>query len=193
MFEYNEITQRKYILLDDEPYEVISSHVFRKQQRKPVNQTKLKNLITGKVVEKSFHQSDKAKAAEISTKKLIYLYNNKNQHWFSKAGNLKERFSVDSSLVGDGMRFVKENNEVEALYFDLGEEEKLIGIKVPIKVELKVTDSPPGVKGNTAQGGSKNVTVETGASVTVPLFINEGDYIRINTDDGSYAERVSKS
>ena len=85
MLTYNEITQRKYIIYELEPYEVLVSHVFRKQQRKPVNQTKLKNLRTGKVTEISFHQSDKVEEATMETKKIKYLYPNKNEYWFAYA------------------------------------------------------------------------------------------------------------
>ena len=82
LLEYNEITEKKYIVLEGQPYEVISSHVFRKQQRKPVNATKLKNLMTGKVTEYSFHQSEKVEEAEVDEREVKYLYNNRGQYWF---------------------------------------------------------------------------------------------------------------
>ena len=189
MLEYNEILKGKVILVGDEPYEVLDAHVFRKQQRKPVNQTKLRNIITGKVTEQAFHVSEKAREADLSTKGVKYLYSNKGEKWFCAHDNPAERFVLSEDTIGPGSKFVKENSIVEALIFD----EKIIGIKVPIKVELKVTEAAAAVKGNTAQGGSKQVTLETGATLFVPMFINEGDVIRINTEVGEYVERADKN
>lgn len=188
MLEYNEIKERKYIVLDGAPHEVVSSHVFRKQQRKPVNNAKLKNLITGKVLERSFHQSEKAEVADIDEKEIKYLYTNRGEFWFCDADNPKNRFQLTEEVIGDQSRFMKENMVVKGLLFD----DQVIGIKFPIKIELAVTEAPPAVRGNTAQGGTKLVTLETGAQLTVPLFVNEGDILRINTETGEYTERAEK-
>ncbi len=194
MLDYSQITQRKYITLDNEPYEVISSHIFRKQQRKPVNQTKLKNLISGRVIERSFHQSEKAEEAEVGVENLIYLYSNdkKGEIWFSKKNDQRNRFALPEEIASTEMKFIKENQEVEALIFTKNGEDKIVSIRMPIKVELKVKETPPGIRGNTAQGGTKPAVLETGVSVVVPLFINEGDVICVNTETGEYVERVSK-
>lgn len=186
MIEYNEILPGKFIVMDEEPYEVLSSHVFRKQQRKPVNQTKLKNLISGKVVEHSFHQSEKANEADLEKKAVIYLYKNKGEWWFCEEKDRSKRFNVSESLVGEQGKFLKDNTPLEALLFD----ERIIGFKMPIKVELKVIEAAPAVRGNTVQGGVKQVTLETGATVNVPMFVNEGDVLRINTQTGEYTERA---
>lgn len=185
--EYNQITERKYIVLDGDPYEVISSHVFRKQQRKPVNATKLRNLVTGKVTERSFHGSDKAEEAEIDNRNIKYLYTNRGESWFCEAGDPSKRFKLEKELIGDQLKFLKENNTVTAVSF----KEKIIGIKLPIKVDLEVTEAPPSIKGDTASGGGKQVTLETGAVVTAPLFIKTGDILRINTETGQYTDRVT--
>lgn len=182
---YNEITPKKYIDLDGIPYEVLSSAVSRKQQRKPVNQTKLKNLINGKQSGKSFQQSDKVDEAEIEFKKIKYLYQNKGEFWFCEENNPSNRFKVDSETVS--IKFLKENSLVEAMFF----EDKVIGVTLPTKIDLKVIDAPPANKGNTVSGANKPVKVETGDFVTVPIFIKEGDIIRVNTDKGEYVERVS--
>jgi len=192
MLNYNEIKEKKYIVLDGEPFEVIFSHVFRKQQRKPVNNTKLKSLLSGRVVERSFGQAEKAKEADISTKQIKYLFNTKGEFWFCEENNPSKRFNLNTEIIRDGIKFVKENSLVDALLFSDKDEEKIIGIKIPIKVDLKVSEAPPAVKGNTAQGATKQVTLETGATVFTPLFINEGDIVRINTDTGEYTERISK-
>jgi len=186
MLEYNEITLGKVIIFDNEPWEVIGSHVFRKQQRKPVNATKLKNLITGRVTEYSFHQSEKVEEADIESKDIKFIYTQKGEYWFHEDGNPAKRFSLKEEQIGYGAKFLKKDVIVKAMVFN----EEIIGVKLPIKVELKVVEAPPNMKGNTAQGGNKVVKVETGATVNAPLFINEGDIIRINTGNGEYVERV---
>ena len=188
MLEYNEITIGKFIIYQNEPWEVLSSHVFRKQQRKPVNATKLKNLITGRVTENSFHQSEKAEEADLENKEIKFIYSNpaKDEYWFNDKDDLSKRFFLSGDQVGVGAKFLKKDAVAKALIF----QEKIIGVKLPIKVELKVVEAPPSMRGNTAQGGNKVVKVETGASVNAPLFINEGDTIRVNTETGEYVERV---
>lgn len=186
MLEYNEIVERKFIVLDGEPWEVIDSHVFRKQQRKPVNATKLKNLITGKVTERSFHVSEKVEEAEIDSREAKFLYENRGEYWFCNPENPSDRYKIEESFIGSPAKFIKKDSIVEVLSFD----ERTIGVKVPIKVELKVVEAHPAVKGNTAQGATKTVKVETGAELQVPMFIKEGEVIRINTETGEYTERA---
>ncbi|MFA6446283.1 MAG: elongation factor P [Candidatus Paceibacterota bacterium] len=188
LLEYNEVVERKYIVVDGQPYEVLDSHVFRKQQRKPVNATKLKNLMTGKTTEKSFHQSEKIEEAEIISRDVKYLFNNRGVWWFCEAQNPAQRFSLTQEQVTDRGRFLKANSVVSAITF----EEQFLGIKFPITVDLKVVEAAPAVKGDTITGGSKMVKLETGAEVQVPLFIVEGEVIRINTETGEYRERVGK-
>lgn len=189
MLEYNEILKGRVILFNDEPYEVLDAHVFRKQQRKPVNQTKLRNIITGKVTEQAFHVSEKVEEADLSTRNVKYLYANRGERWFCAENNPADRFTLPEELIGAQAQFLKVNSVVEALVFD----EKIIGIKLPIKMDLKVTEAAAAVKGNTAQGGTKQVTLETGATLFVPMFINEGDVLRINTQTGEYVERADKN
>ncbi len=186
MLEYNEIVERKFIILDGTPYEVINSHVFRKQQRKPVNATKLKNFITGKITERSFHQSEKVEEAEIIAREIKYLYTNKGEYWFSEIDDPGKRFQLVAEMVGTQGKFLKQNSIVKSLVFN----ENIIGLKLPIKVELRVTEAPPAVKGDTVTGGTKQITLETGAVINAPLFVNEGDVIRVNTETEEYTERV---
>lgn len=188
MLEYNEVVERKYIILDGQPYEVISSHVFRKQQRKPVNATKLKNMLTGKVTEYSFHQSEKVAEAEIDTKEVKYLYSNRGEFWFCDPKDPSKRFGISEDITGPQIHYIKPNTLLEQRLFG----EQIIGFKYPITVELKVTEAPPNVKGDTATGGSKLVTLETGATANVPLFINEGDILKLNTETGEYRERMNR-
>ncbi len=188
LLEYNEITGGKYIIFENEPYEVLTSHSFRKQMRKPVNQTKLKHLISGRVVEHAFHAADKAEEAEIDSREVKFLYGNRGQYYFSEKDDPAKRFPLTEAIVGIRGQFMKPNSIIELLTWN----EKLVGIRMPIKIELKVTEAPPAVRGNTAQGASKQIVLETGATVNAPLFINEGDIVRVNSETGEYVERVDK-
>ncbi len=192
MLEYSEVKEKKIILWEGQPFEVIHSHVFRKQQRKPVNATKLKNLITGRVAEVSFASSDKVEEADIITRPAKYLYIAKGDVWFCDIKDPSKRFSLKEDVVGPKIKFIKTNTEIEQIIFvNDNEDELVIGIKTPIKVELKVTEAPPSIKGSTMTGGNKVATLETGATVNVPLFINAGETIRVNTETGEYAERAN--
>ncbi|KKQ99268.1 MAG: Elongation factor P [Parcubacteria group bacterium GW2011_GWF2_40_69] len=186
MLDYSEIVLRKYIVLDGEPWEVLASHVFRKQQRKPVNACKLKNLITGKVTERSFHVSEKVEEAEIESKEVKYLYSTKGEFWFCDPKDPSDRFKIDESFIGIQSKFIKKDSVVKSLSFD----DKVIGMEIPTKIDLKVIEAHPAVKGNTAQGGTKVVKLETGAEINVPMFIKEGEIVRVNSETGEYSERV---
>lgn len=189
ILSYNEIVQKIVIVYNNEPYKVLSSHVFRMQQRKPVNQTKLQHLVSGKVVEVSFHQNESVPEADIERMAATYLYTNKGESWFNEEGNPKNRFSFPEDAVHEKVQWLKQNSAVECLVFN----EKPVTLEIPIKMDLKVTEAAPAVKGDTVSGGSKQVTLESGATVQTPLFINEGDVLRINTESGEYVERVSKA
>ena len=189
ILSYNEILPKSVIDYNNEPYEVLSSHIFRMQMRKPVNQTKLRHMISGRVIEISFHQNESVTEAEVGEMDALYLYTNRGESWFCEAGNPKNRFSFPEDAVHDKVQWLTQNVPVEIATY----KERPVTVKIPVKVDLKVTEAPPGNKGDTAQGGSKIVTLASGATTDAPLFINEGDVIRVNTDTGDYVERVSKS
>ncbi|MEK7201715.1 MAG: hypothetical protein AAB737_03715 [Patescibacteria group bacterium] len=189
ILSYNEIVAKTVIEYNNEPYEVLSSHVFRMQQRKPVNQTKLRHLVSGKVTEVSFHQNESVPEADIGKMEATYLYTSRGESWFTEAGNPKNRFSFPEDSVHEQVQWLKTNSTVEILLY----KENPVAVSVPIKVELKVVEAPPGIKGDTATGGNKLVVLESGATVATPLFINEGDILKINTGTGEYVERVEKA
>jgi elongation factor P len=189
MLSYNEITMGKVVIYNGEPYKVLSHHVFRMQMRKPVNQTKMKSLKTGKVVEYSFHQNENAEEAQLEKQTVIYIYESKGELWFNEKSNPSKRFTIAHDLIGSGVKFLKQKGEYEALVFD----EEVIGIEIPIKMQLLVTEAVPAVKGNTAQNATKMVTLETGATIATPLFVNEGDIVEVNTETGDYVGRVGKA
>ncbi|MBP9763145.1 MAG: hypothetical protein KBD10_00150 [Candidatus Pacebacteria bacterium] len=192
MLNYNEVKERGFIIIDGDPYEVLESHVSRKQQRKPVNQTKLRNLISGGTRQHTFHYADTVEEAYIEKKTVKYSFNKFNrqsgvtEYWFSDPHDKSKRFEVDESVLAEKIMYMKEDTEYDALYFG----ERIIGLSLPIKVELKVIEAPPSIKGSTASGGDKKVKVETGAMVTTPTFVEVGDVIRVNTETGQYTERV---
>ncbi len=186
---YNEITLKKVIDFNKEPYEVIASHVFRMQQRKPVNQTKLRHLVSGKVIENSFHQNETVSEADIDTMEAQYLYTNRGESWFCEESNPKNRFSFPEEVFQDKTKWLVQNAPCTILLHN----ERPVSVRIPIKVDLLVTSAPPAVKGDTATGGTKQVVLASGAVTSTPLFINDNDVIRINTDTGDYVERVSKA
>lgn len=189
ILNYSEILPRKIILIDDQPYEVLDAHVFQKQKSRPVNHTKVRNLLSGSVKEVVFHQFEKAEEADMGVQEVKYLYANRGEYWFCDAADPAHRFKLGNEQLGDNIRFIKPNTVIEATTFN----DNIIGLRYPIKVELKVTESAPAVRGNTSGNATKIVTVETGATINVPMFINEGDIVRINTEKGDYAERVEKA
>lgn len=188
--DYDEIKPRKYIIVDGEPYEILESHVARTQKRKPQNQVRMRNMLNGKVVPGTFHASDTAEEADISKREALFLYANRGEYWFCDPKDRAKRFEISEDTIGDATRFLKDNTLVETKVFEYDDEEKIIGVTLPIKMNFKVKEAPPAIKGNTASGGGKLVTIETGAQITTPLFIEAGEVIVVNTDTGEYVERL---
>jgi elongation factor P len=188
--QYSEIREKKIIIHDDEPCEVVESHVARTQQRKPQNQVKLRSLISGKVFPATYHVAESADEADIMKRDITFLYHNKGEYWFCDPEDKSKRFKLDETLIGNTAKFLKQNGNVTALIWENDEEEKIIKITLPIKMEFKVKEAPPAVRGDTSKGGMKVITLENGATLNAPMFINEGDAIRVNTDTGDYVERV---
>ena len=174
--------------MDNQPYEVLESNFLRMQQRKAVVQAKIRNLISGKVLDRNFQPSDHLEEIELEKKSAVFIYQNRGEFWFNEESNSKNRFSLPAEVVGTAGNFLKANTLISTVSFN----DKIIKVVMPIKMDLKVTEAPPSIKGNTAQGGTKVVELETGAKISVPLFINTGDMIRVNTDTGEYTERVEK-
>jgi len=189
MLSYNELRKGIIFVYENEPYQVIEYEFLRMQQRKPVAKTKIKNLINGKILERNFHQSENFEEVELERKPILYIYQSRGEYWFHEVGKPSARFSLLETVIGTAAQFLKSNTEITAILFN----EKIITIELPIKMEFKVTDAPPAIRGNTAQGGTKLVTLETGATVNVPLFVNQDDIVRLNTQTGEYVERVEKA
>jgi elongation factor P len=187
--EYNQILPKRTVIMDDDPYVVLTSTISKKDRQKASNNVKMKNLRTGGVVDRTFHQSDVLEEADIEKREVKFLYENRGEFWFCTPDNPRDRFALADDVVGDLKDFVSENSIVQALVFD----EQIMSILTPIKVELKVKEAPEAVKGNTSSGATKEAVLETGYRLQVPQFIAEGDVIAVNTDSGLYTERVSKA
>lgn len=188
--DYDEIKQRKFILVDGVPFEILESHVARTQKRKPQNQVKMRNLLNGKVIPGTFHASDTAEEADIFRREAKFLYESKGEFWFCDPKDPSKRFEISDNIIGDKTKFLKPNTVVDTKIFEYEDEEKVIGITLPVKMNFLVKEAPPSMKGNTAAGGGKLVTIETGAQITTPLFIEAGETIVINTDTEEYVERL---
>jgi len=147
--------------------------------------TKLKELKTGRVNEITFRAGEKVEDVRVETKRLQYLYGDGAAFHFMNVETY-EQFEIPADFVGDASKWLKENDEVQVVY--AGDE--MIGVEPPMFVELKVTDTDPGFKGDTVQGGTKPATLETGAVVQVPMFVETGETLKIDTRDGSYITRV---
>ena len=147
--------------------------------------TKLRNVITGAVIEKTFNPTDKFQDARIDRKEMQYLYNDETLYYFMDLETY-EQIPLDKSLLSDAFKFVKEEMMCRVSSY----KDKVFAVEPPMFVELEIAECEPGVRGDTATGATKNATLETGAVIRVPLFINEGEKIRIDTRTGEYIERA---
>lgn len=187
MLSYFDLRKGVKFILDDEPYEVLEFQQIYKAQDMVVARTKIRNLINGKVLERTFHQDDKFEEAELEKVEVKFLFTHRGKFGFCETQNPGKRFELAEEQIGESSKFLKSNQNLTGIKF----QGKIINISLPIKVQLKVIEAPPGIKGNRSQAGTKTVTLETGAKINVPLFVEEGDIIEINTETGEYTRRIS--
>jgi len=185
MLSLTDIKLGKKIVLEGDPFLVLFSQHSKMGRAGAVMRTKLKNLKTGATISKTFQGNDKFEEANLETKKAQYLYQEGSTFFFMDNDNY-DQFELPEKVIGDNAQFLVDGSEIDILYFN----SEPINIELPIKMDFEVTEAPPAVKGNTADGGSKQVTIETGAKISVPLFVKTGDRIRINTQSREYAERA---
>jgi elongation factor P len=185
MLSINEIKTGKLLSVSGEPYAVIKADHHKMGRGGAVLKVKLKNLITGNILDKTFQGNDKAEEAATEKKKANFMYKDDSVANFMD-NETYEQFSISLEQIGERQKFLRDGTDVDILYF----ENKPVAIDLPIKIELKVVSAPPGVKGNSAGSVTKVVELETGAEISTPMFVNEGDVIRVNTDTGEYVERA---
>lgn len=186
MLNFNEIKTGKVIKVNAEPYIIIKTDHHKMGRGGAVLKIKCRNLINGNVLERTYQGAEKAEEAETETKKANFMYKDKDEAYFMDNENY-EQFNLHLEEIGESAKFLKDGTDVDVLYF----ESKPVSISLPIKMDFKVVSAPPGVKGNSAGNVNKQVEIETGAVLNVPMFINEGDVIRVNTDTGEYVERAN--
>lgn len=185
MLNLSEIKAGKNILWEGQPYVVLTHEHSKTGRAGAVLRTKLKNLLTGAVFDKTFQGSEKVDEADMSKSKAQYLYPENDGFVFMDMESY-DQFSFSKDVVGNAALYLLEGTEVTVLNFN----GTPINIELPIKVTLTVVEAPPGIKGDTAGTGGKVVTMETGLKVSAPLFINEGDKLIINTEKGEYVSRA---
>ncbi len=171
---------------ESNPYIVISSEHSKSGRGGAILRSKIKNLLNGAIISRTFKGSDNLEEVQLERKKSQYLYSDNNKHYFMDSQTF-EQFEIDKTSLGESSNFLKEGQDIDVILY----EEKPINIDIPIKIDLKVTYTEPGFKGNTQSTTFKPAKLETGATVEVPLFINIDDIIRVDTRDGRYVERVS--
>jgi elongation factor P len=171
--------------MDGVVYQVIEFQHVKPGKGSAFVRTKYRNVKTGGVVERSFNPNEKFERAQLDRRDMTYLYNDGDLYYFMDTENY-EQIPFAASALGDALQFLKENMICKVLSYK-GE---VFGIEPPIFVELEITQTEPGVKGDTAQNATKTAVVETGATIKVPLFVNEGDVVRIDTRTGEYMERA---
>ena len=186
MLSYFNLRKGVNFIFEGQPYEVLEFQQIYKAQDMVVARTKIKNLITGKVLEKTFHQGDNFEEAELEKIDVKFLFSHRGKFGFCEAQNPKVRFELEGEKIGDAVKFIKPNQILTGIKF----QGKIINIILPVKVQLKVIEAPPGVKGERAQAGTKPVILETGATINAPLFIETDDVIEVNTETGEYVRRV---
>jgi len=177
MRTYGDITNGDYVEIDGVPYQVLETTLIQMQQRRPTMELKVRNLKTGQVLKRTFKSQHPVEEIEIEKEPLKFIYMHRGEFWFSRPDNSKERFLVKQELIGDQSRFLKPNLGVTAVTYN----DEVIAVQLPIKIDFKVIEAPPGIKGDTASGGGKPIVIEGGTKINAPLFINEGDIIRVNT------------
>jgi elongation factor P len=185
MLSISEIKIGKLIEVDGAPYAVIKADHHKMGRGGAVLKVKLKNLINNNILEKTFQGNERAQEASVEKKKANFMYKDDKAAHFMDNESF-EQFDLTLDVLGGKQKFLKDGVDVDIMYF----QNTPVALELPIKIELKVTSAPPGVKGNSAGNVTKTVELETGAEVNVPMFINTGDVVRINTDTEEYVERA---
>jgi len=189
MISYSDLQKGTKIVFQKKPHKVIEADLMFKGRGHSTLTAKLKNLVNGGVVSKTFHPSDEFEEAEILEMESEFIYSYKGKYVFSEEKNPSNRFSFDEEQLEEKTNFLKPKQKVKALIF----KEKIINIVLPVKMEFKIKEAPPGIKGGRAEAGTKQALLETGYKINVPLFIKKGDVVEVNTETGEYVRRTKKN
>ena len=185
MISGSELRKGVIIELDDKLYQVIDyQHV--KMKRTALAKVKLRDIRGGHTIEQSFQSDQKFTRVRLEFRNVQYLYNDGDLYYFMDEENF-EQIPISTGQLGDVINYLKEGMSLQVSSY----QDELVGVELPITVELEVSDTGPGFKGDTATGGTKPASLETGTTIQVPLFVNKGDIIKVDTRSGIYLERVS--
>ncbi|MCB0379568.1 MAG: elongation factor P [Bdellovibrionales bacterium] len=186
MYSTSDFKKGLKILIDDQPYTIVDFQHVKPGKGNQFTRTKMKNMLTGSNLEKTFKSGEKFGVPDVMTRDCQYLYQDENGFNFMDKENYNQH-NLHPDDVGDAANYLIENLDVTLMFFN----DRAIGVDVPNSVKLKVTETDPGLKGNTVTGATKPATLETGLVVHVPLHINEGDTLKIDTRTGEYVERAN--
>jgi elongation factor P len=186
-YSTNEFRSGLKVMLDNAPCSIIENEFVKPGKGQAFNRVKLRNLNTGRVLEKTFKSGESLEAADIIETEMQYLYND-GEHWHFMDPNSFEQISAEATAVAEAKNWLKEQELCTVTLYN----GTPLSIEVPKFVTLKITQSDPGIKGDTAQGATKPATLETGATVRVPLFVEEGEVIKVDTRKGEYVSRVKE-
>ncbi|MBU4532129.1 MAG: elongation factor P [Eubacteriales bacterium] len=185
MISTNDFRTGLTIELDGDVFQVIDFQHVKPGKGSPFVRSKLRNLRTGSTTERTFNAGEKVSKAHLDKREMHYLYNDGDNYNFMDIGSY-EQIGVNAEQLGDNIKFLKENMSIHVIFHG----EKILGVDLPNTVELEVVETEPGIKGDTASGGSKPATLETGLVVQVPFFIEAGDVLHIDTRSGDYIKRA---
>lgn len=189
MLSINDLKKDTLFVVNNEPCKVLEVAHKKMARQGATCEVKFCNLATGDILTKTFFPSHKFQEADVETKECLFLYHHNGKYYFCDPHDKSQRFFLEEQIIGESRKYLIPNLVVNAVWY----QEKVINIALPIKVDVKVVDAPPNVKGNSASSPNKQVVIETGATIQTPIFIQTGDIIRVNTQKGEYTERIHKA
>jgi len=188
MYDTSDIRKGLKIMIDGAPYTIVEFQFVKPGKGAAFTRTKMKNLLTGAVLERNLRSGDKLEPADVETKKMQYLYADADSFIFMDTTTY-DQVGIQKDTVGDASDFMPENINVEVLFFN----GRAVAVSLPNFIEQAIVETDPGFRGDTATGATKPAKISTGASINVPLFINVGDVIKIDTRTGQYLERLARA
>jgi elongation factor P len=187
MYDTSDIRKGLKILIDGDPYVVVDFQFVKPGKGTAFTKTRVKNLITGSVLDRTYRSGEKLEPANVEEREMQFLYHEGENYCFMDNTTYEQVF-VSADILGDDAQWMPDNTNANVVFFD----ERPVGVSLPNFVELEVTQTDPGVRGDTATGATKPATLSTGAVINVPLFVEEGEWLKIDTRSGQYVERVKK-
>jgi len=188
MYDTSDIRKGLKIMMDGAPYTVVEFQFVKPGKGAAFTRTKVKNLLTGAVLERNFRSGEKFEPANVETKTMQYLYKDADSFVFMDTTSY-DQVQIPDTTIGDSADFMPENINVEVLFF----QDRAVGVTLPNFIEQAITETEPGFRGDTSTGATKPAKISTGATINVPLFIGVGDIVKIDTRTGEYLERVGRA